>query len=168
MGRHRWTSRLTVEQCPLYLCVASFHRAGLFTCPEGTVGTVTWTRANGESLGRLDYRLDSSVNAVSGHGIHIRPQLARFGMPVDEQTIPVTTVRPHLGGKRYWLLCACGRRTGRLYLPPGQGVLRYRGCYNLTYRSSQQHNKSSAGCDKRKTRANIVTKGDARRGDCAG
>jgi hypothetical protein len=144
MGRHRWTSRLTVEQCPLCLCVASFHRAGLFTCPAGTSNTLTWTMADGEWLGRLECRLDSGTGAASGLAIYIHPQLVRFGMPVDEQTIPVTTVRPNLGSKRYWLVCACGKRAGRLYLPPGQRVLRCRGCYNLTYRSSQQHNKSSA------------------------
>jgi len=144
MGRHRWTSRLTVEQRPLFLCVASFHGAGLFTCPDGTLGTVTWTRGNGESLGRLDYRLDCSIDGVSGIGIHIRPQLARFGTPVDEQTIPVTTVRPPLGGKRYWLVCACGTRAGRLYLPPGQTIFRCRTCHNLTYETTQKHNSAGA------------------------
>jgi hypothetical protein len=58
---------------------------------------------------------------------------------LDAQTIPVTTVRPHLGGKRYWFLCGCGRRVGRLYLPTGERVFGCRHCYNLTYRSSQEH-----------------------------
>ena len=140
MGRHRWTSRLTVEDCPLCLCVASFRRAGFFACPIGTLASLTWTRPNnGEWLGRLDYRLDSGTEDPSDLAIYVRAQLAGIGVPVDEQTIPITTVRPHLGGKRFWLVCGCGRRAGRLYLPVGQRIFRCRHCHNLTYRSAQRH-----------------------------
>lgn len=139
MGRHRWTSRLTVEECPLHLCVASLHRAHMFTCPLGTISTLSWTGPHGEWLGRLECRFDERGNA--GSALYIRPQLIRFGTPVDEQTIRITKVRPHLGGERYWFLCACGRRIGRLYLPAGQRVFRCRHCYNLTYESAQKHDQ---------------------------
>jgi hypothetical protein len=139
MGRHRWTTRLTVEDCQLCLCVASFHRAGTFACPPGTISTLKWTSPSDEWLGRLECRLDHS--GPTGLAIYIRRQCARISVPVDEQLVPITTVQPHLGGKRFWFLCGCGRRAGRLYLPPGQGIFRCRHCYNLTYRSAREHDQ---------------------------
>jgi hypothetical protein len=62
-------------------------------------------------------------------------------VPVDEQTIPFETVRPHLGGKRFWFLCRCGRRAGRLSLSPGHRIFRCRTCYHLTYESAQKHDQ---------------------------
>ncbi len=139
MGRQRWTSRLTVEDCPLRLCVAAFHRAGTFACSPGTISTLKWTGPGDEWLGRLECRVENS--GPTGLAIYIRRQCARIGALVNEQTIPVTTVRPHLGGTRFWFLCACGKPAGRLYLPPGQRIFRCRHCCNLTYRSAQTHDQ---------------------------
>jgi hypothetical protein len=143
MGRRRWTNRLTVEDCPLCLCVASFHRAGTFACPAGTTSTLKWTGPGDEWLGRLECRIDHS--GPTRLAIYIRHQCARISAPVDEQTIPVTTVRPHLGGKRFWFLCSCGKRAGRLYLPPGQRAFLCRDCHYLTYRSAQTQDKRLYG-----------------------
>lgn len=134
MGRQRWTSRLTVEDCPLYLCVTAFHRAGVFTDPVGSIRPLTWTDSNGFLLGRIEWRLFR--NGSSGLSIYIRQQYARLNVLVDEQTIPFTT-----GGKRFWFLCGCGKRVERLYLSPGRRVFRCRHCYNLTYRSAQRHDQ---------------------------
>src|ERR1700687_3397436 len=112
MGRHRWSDRLTVEDCSLRLCVAAFRRAGTFACPAGTTSTLKWTDPGDEWLGRLECRIDHS--GPTGLAIYIRRQCINITMPVDEQTIPVTTVRPPLGGKRFWFLCACGKGAGRL------------------------------------------------------
>jgi hypothetical protein len=138
MGRHRWTNRLTVEDCTLRLCVAAFHRAGTFNCPPGTITPLTWTEA-GKWRGRLECRLDHG--GPTGLAIYIRRQRARISAPVDEQLVPITTVRPYLGGKRFWFLCGCGRRAGRLYLPPGQRVFLCRHCHWLTYRSTREHDQ---------------------------
>jgi hypothetical protein len=139
MGRHRWTNRLTVEDCPLRLCVAAFHRAGTFACPPGTISTLTWTTPSDEWQGRLECRVEHS--GPTGLAIYIRRQCARISAPVDEQLVPVTTVRPPLGGKRFWFVCVCGRRAGRLYLPPGQRIFRCRHCHWLTYQSAREHDQ---------------------------
>lgn len=110
MGRKRWTNRLTVEECTLRLCVKAFHRAGAFACPAGTISTLTWTSPSGEWLGRLECRLDHS--GPTGLALYIRPQLARFGIPVDEQLLPVTTVRPYLGGNVSGFCAPAGARRG--------------------------------------------------------
>ena len=36
MGREPWTSRLTVEECPIHLSAAEFNRSGVFRLPDGT------------------------------------------------------------------------------------------------------------------------------------
>jgi hypothetical protein len=138
MGRRRWSSRLTVEQCPLFLCARALHRSRLFTSPLDAIVTFSWPDSSGGILGKLDCHLDHI--GTTGLALHIGQQLIRFGVAVDEQTVPVTTVRPHLGGKRYWLVCTCGKRAGRLYLSPGQTTFRCRICHNLAYTSAQQHN----------------------------
>ena len=55
------------------------------------------------------------------------------------------TTRPGLGGLRWWFECPltvngvpCGRRVGRLYLPPWARYFGCRHCFRLTYRSCQQ------------------------------
>jgi hypothetical protein len=140
MGRHCWTNRLTVEDCPLALDVLAFHRAGALICPADTTGTLKWT-IPGElcPLGRLEYRVDQS--GPTGLAIYIRRQCVRINLIVDEQRVSVATVRPHLGGERPWFACGCGRRVGRLYLPPGQRSFRCRHCHYLTYRSAREHDQ---------------------------
>jgi hypothetical protein len=147
MGRPCWSSRLTVEQC-LPLTVESFNRSGTWKCPSGTTDNSSWTVSQG-SLGKVDYSIQ---NDADGLAIRIRRQDALLCGELrllEECLIPVTTTRPHLGGKRHWFRCpilrdgkVCGRRAGRLYLPPGASVFGCRDCHNLTYWKSQTHDKS--------------------------
>jgi hypothetical protein len=139
MGRHRWTNRPTVEACPFVLDVLAFHRAGTLACAHGTTSTLKWMGGGDVWLGRLECRVEHS--GPTGLALYIRRQCVRLNVIVEQQLIPVTTVRPHLGGKRFWFVCDCGTRAGRLYLPPGQRAFRCRDCCNLTYRSAQTHDQ---------------------------
>ena len=63
-------------------------------------------------------------------------------------TVWLTTTRPHFGGLRWWFCCPlrvegrpCGRRVGKLYLPPGGRYFGCRHCYDLTYTSCQESRK---------------------------
>jgi hypothetical protein len=48
----------------------------------------------------------------------------------------------NFGGERYWFLCPlCGRQVANLYLPAGGTYFGCRHCYDLTYRSCQEHDK---------------------------
>jgi len=143
VGRGCWTSRLTVEKCPIYLCIRFLRRSGALRSRPGDPCTITWTlRDIGVSVGSLQYCVTRS--GPTGLAILARPQLLRLNgafEPGYRQLIPVDAVRPFLGGVRFWFLCDCGRRVGRLYLPSGQAAFRCRNCYNLTYRSAQEHDK---------------------------
>jgi len=63
--------------------------------------------------------------------------------------IMLNITKCNYGGFRFWLICPlsrdgvpCGRRVRKLYLPPGQRYFGCRHCYNLTYQSQQEHDKS--------------------------
>ena len=139
MGRQRWTTRLTVESCPIFLCMTVFYRGGLFDVPQGFPLTVMWPGLWGLPMARLECHL--AERSPSKLTIVIPSQLALPDLSITEQSISLTTTRPHLGGNRYWFLCGCGRRAGRLYLPAGQRLFRCRRCYNLIQRSAQEHDQ---------------------------
>lgn len=62
--------------------------------------------------------------------------------------VQLVTTPCNLGGLRYWFVCPlvvndrpCGKRVGKLYLPPGGKYFGCRSCYNLTYQSQKEHDK---------------------------
>ena len=62
--------------------------------------------------------------------------------------LQLSATRPIFGGFRWWICCPypsegdwCGRRVGKLYLPPGATYFGCRHCHDLTYRSVQEHDK---------------------------
>lgn len=144
MGREQWTSRLTVEECRIHLSTVALCSAGAFRLPAGTSWTVSSTLSNGSSLGSL--RLEIRADWRGPHLFVCRLVLASGGkLPTGNgQIIRLTTTRPHFGGQRFWFVCECRRRAGRLYLPPGEMVFRCRVCNDLTYASAQEHNTQRA------------------------
>ncbi len=140
MGRNRWTSRLTVEDCPIHLSTVPLCAVGAFRYPSGFSGTISWPLSNGASLGNAQVEFRSDWRGR--HIVVSRLALAFCGKlrSGGSQNIELTTTPPHLGGQRYWFLCECSRRVGRLYLPNGETLFRCRVCCDLTYQSAQEHN----------------------------
>ena len=74
---------------------------------------------------------------------------ASDGHPVDYHVDLTTTPMPDGIGCRFWFCCPilidgqqCGRRVGKLYLPPGAKYFGCRHCHDLTYSSCQlSHNR---------------------------
>jgi len=63
-------------------------------------------------------------------------------------TAGLTATRPHFGGLRWWFRCPlvrggrpCGRRVGKLHMPPGSRNFGCRQCHGLTYTSCQESHK---------------------------
>jgi hypothetical protein len=147
VGRPRWSSRLTVEQC-LPLTVESFHRSRTWDCTSGSIGTASWASPDGLPLGKIEYAVRTDAGGLA---IRIRRQYTRLCGELrllEESLIRITTTRPHLGGKRHWFLCPvvrqgkpCNRRVGRLYLTPGAAVFGCRGCHDLTYTTAREHDQ---------------------------
>ncbi len=66
----------------------------------------------------------------------------------QESNYPIRLVStaPYLGGVRWWFSCpACGRRVGKLYLPPSVVTFKCRHCHGLTYTSAQTAHRDDRG-----------------------
>jgi hypothetical protein len=65
-----------------------------------------------------------------------------------DYSVPLATTRPRFGGLRWWFVCPlqvgdapCGRRVGKLYLPPAGPYFGCRHCHDLTYTSCRESHK---------------------------
>ena len=142
-GRWGWHSKaITVEEC---LSFSAGDLKAALARGSGQDGNVWWT-SRGEETGRISYRTEQR-----GGALVLRLRYMRTGQGGGEQkdinyTVGLTTTRPNFGGVRRWFICplvvngkACGRRAGKLYLPPGGRFFGCRTCHGLTYRSAQEH-----------------------------
>jgi len=144
MGRERWSTRLLVERCRA-VDVESMQRDGVFGSPWGTSWKFLWLDASGNADAYLDY----AVFRSEGLWLQLGRELRDHGRAIQlagELRIRVTSTRPHFGRRRFWFLCpfvrdgkACGRRVGRLYLPPGEQFIGCRICPNLIHESAPKH-----------------------------
>jgi len=122
-----------VEDC-LALDVNILNRKGALRA--GCMGTISWS--GGSEIGIFAYEREPDFELV------LRLSYSgRYG-PVS-QIIPIIWTVPNYGGKRPWFRCdhqgygvGCGRRVGKLYLPPGAMYFACRHCYDLTYQSRQE------------------------------
>ena len=96
-------------------------------------GTLEWKYSlTGEPAGAMGYQIDTTNMTAP------RVQLSYTILLTHEDlnySIALEKTR-----RRWWWLCSCGKRTGKLYLPPGpeQSIFGCRVCKKLTYKSSQQ------------------------------
>jgi hypothetical protein len=84
------------------------------------------------------------------HGRTTHYAVKRTGEALDYR-LRLTATRPRYGGLRWWFVCPlvanglpCGRRVGKLYLPPGGRYYGCRHCYRLTYTSCRESRKFDA------------------------
>jgi hypothetical protein len=141
MGRKSWSDRRTVEQCRA-LSIARLVSDRLivngFSGSQSSLHPIRWSDGF-EVIARYEQR-----NPDEGT---LRLVYTIGGERTEDQ-IEVTSIPSPLGyGRRYYFKCGgigglpCGRRVGKLYKPPGEVYFACRTCYNLTYRSSKEHNK---------------------------
>ena len=145
-GSSRWgwyRKKATVEECRI-LEAARWQREGIIGPDRMWAGGWQWTDAHtgekkasigvevltGANWGRV--RLHYRVTPPGGEGRDL------------DYIVPLVTTRPHYGGLRWWFRCPntkCGRRVGKLYMPPGEHLFLCRHCHDLAYQSSQEHDK---------------------------
>jgi hypothetical protein len=100
------------------LCAISWHRGDQ---PTGSIGVIVT-----EDRARLIYTY--TPNGGSPRDLDY---------PIAFQSTPTPW-----GARRYWLTCpACGRRVGKVYLPPGDQYFACRRCHDLAYRSNQEQHE---------------------------
>lgn len=148
MGRKPWSTRVCVEDC-YTLAVEQLSRTRVFSAENGTNCPVTWTTSDIEVF-RIGVTL--LATAPGRLGLIVCYDVASSYAPRGhriEYRVDVTATPCRFGGRRYWFLCPvvrqgmrCGERVRKLYLPAGATMFGCRKCHNLTYRSSQEHNKT--------------------------
>jgi hypothetical protein len=89
----------------------------------------------------LDGR-DVLFEVTEGEQPMLKVTLSTVGVRLGDgysQTIAFASMKPNLGGTRWWFRCPlCNRRTAFLYLPPEATGFGCRLCYGLTYESCQR------------------------------
>lgn len=126
--------RATVEQ-GLTLPVRAF-RECLVT---GGVGVLRWEGCGESPAATMAFRVgvgDATVN----------PTLRLWRANGVAPSLSISLTRTHTRwGDRWWFRCPlvrdgalCGRRCGKLYLPPDATMFGCRRCHGLTYRTAQQ------------------------------
>lgn len=143
MGRPSWSDRITVERCRV-MCISGLNRAGVFDKPVGSFWSCQWKDSAGEETASIGYMLTNE-----GRALRFMYSVGEKGSEQKETldySVEIVTTPCHFGGVRRWFICPlvkdgipCRRRVGKLYLPPRGKHFGCRICYNLTYRSCQEH-----------------------------
>ncbi len=147
-GRWNWhTKATTVEECR-HIDAGRWMREGILAPDLRRWGGWVWKHGyTGEQTASIGYEVNSTtaypwvrlfytITPTGGEPQHY------------DYRIALTTTQPHYGGLRWWWICPlvkdgrrCGRRVGKIYLPPGGQYFGCRHCYALTYESCQESHK---------------------------
>jgi hypothetical protein len=144
---HWWRGRKkdVAEDCRS-LSATWLTREGILRAGVYRAGLVSWGRESDleENRSRICYEVDTVADRP---WLRLHYTFTQTKEQVDYR-IALTTTRPRFGGLRWWFVCplsvndrACGRRVGKLYLPPRGRYFGCRHCHRLTYRSAQEHDK---------------------------
>lgn len=148
MGRSRWTTRLTVEEC-YALDIGQLVRAGAFEADPRTLCSSIWNDSAGTTISSITFRLfPDRTGALAAHFYHSIPSTLSSPAWIQQQIVQITTTKCNFGGLRRWFRCSlirdgypCKRRARTLYSTPREKLFGCRQCHNLTYRSAQTHDK---------------------------
>lgn len=146
MWRGRRTDRLTTEDC-ICFDTSDLRRAGLFRTAPGTPCTARRPDPSGkEPFGVTFWMLPGSNGRAALHLTYALINVLTDPRTTLRETILLDTTPCHFGGFRFWFICPrlpdgfpCNKRVRTLYLPPDSRLFGCRTCYNLTYRSCQEH-----------------------------
>ena len=149
-GRRNFASpKEVVENC-LVLSAAQLQREGVIDTGVYGGGGRVWRRVStGEQTAAIGYHVNTLDNEIST--IRLQYTTKRRGEDQAQKLdylVGLTTTPLPWGGVRWWFICplvanggACGRRVGKLYLPPGGRYFGCRDCHHLTYTSCQESHK---------------------------
>lgn len=148
MGRRRWTTRLTVEEC-YPLDIGQLVRAAVFDADPRSLCAFTWNDSAGTPISGVTFRVfPDRTGALAVHFYHPVPMTPCSPAWIQQQIVRLSTTKCDFGGVRRWFRCSlirdgypCKRRVRALYSTPREKLFGCRQCHNLTYRSAQQHDQ---------------------------
>jgi hypothetical protein len=146
---HWWRSgkKTTAEECKS-LDANRWMREGILVPGVCLVGSWRWVYQDGRE-NSITYEVDTRAPVLPS--LRLSYTITRHGDERGESldySVDLTTTQPRFGGLRWWFVCPlvvsgrpCGRRVGKLYLPPGSRYFGCRHCHELTYTSCQEHDR---------------------------
>jgi hypothetical protein len=144
---HWWrpSKKTVVEDCRS-LDANRWMREGILKA--GVYRSGSWARFRDKEHTEQTSSIDYEVNTQEVPPlVRLSYTLTKSKEAIDYR-IRLVTTSLRFGGLRWWFICplvingrSCGRRVGKLYLPPGGGYFGCRRCYNLTYTSCQESHK---------------------------
>jgi hypothetical protein len=143
---HTWRNgkKRTVEGCLDIDTNQLMRRGGL---KAGVRLSGSWRRA-GDGF-TVNYEIDTlDLRCPSIRLWHAWPWSSQKQRESADYRARLAATRPRFGGLRWWFVCPlgvgdrpCGRRVGKLYLPPHGRYFGCRHCHGLTYTSCQESRK---------------------------
>ena len=143
MGRYSYSHKTTVEECKS-INTKWLKDNGYFCGFKW--GGMKWTNNTGEETGNIGFQV-----SIKDGDSYIRFQYSSTDRSTQEKKEldyknSLVSTPCNYEGRRWWFICGlivngnyCGRKVGKLYLVPGGIYFGCRHCYNLTYRSCQEH-----------------------------
>jgi hypothetical protein len=143
---HWWRDgkKTVVEDC-LSIDANRWKREGILKAGVRLSGSSRWTYPSGSGFA-VNFEVDTLDLAAPSARLWYWTSTQQ--QESADYRVRLTATRPCFGGLRWWFLCplivndwACGRRVGKLYLPPGGRYFGCRHCHELTYTSCQESRK---------------------------
>lgn len=135
-GSTRWqwhAKKRTVEECQVF-SVSSLTQQGMLQPTAHKSGVSRWFRGEQET-GSVGFEVKTGERVGS---LKLRYKAGGHDLAYE---VGLTSTEPHFGGLRWYFVCLCGERVGKLYRPPASLYFRCRQCHDLTYRSAQEADK---------------------------
>jgi hypothetical protein len=146
---HWWRDRKkTVVEACLSLDANRWMREGNLRAGVQLSGSWRWVYSDGRECS-IRYEVTTEYMAAPSVRLSYSRTCPDSGQqePI-EYRVRLATTRPRFGGLRWWFVCPlvkngwdCGRRVGKLFLPPGGRYFGCRHCHDLTYTSCQESGK---------------------------
>jgi hypothetical protein len=141
----RWSGRDTVEDCKS-ISVFWLRKYDYF-CGWRS-GSMKWTNYSGEDTGSISFQVSAEGDAGYIRFKYVRTDRSSGVREELDYSNRLVATPCNYGKKRWWFICGlivegahCGRRVGKLYLPPGGKYFGCRHCYDLTYESCRESHK---------------------------
>lgn len=133
MGRWYYNKKATVEEV-IDLTVFQLKKYGMLKAGSRTSTVITWV----SSCSGNKSSVNVEVNIIDDPYVKLSYSISDSGENSQSYDCEISLITSpcNLGGVRYWFACpVCWRRSGVLYLVPGERYFMCRCCNNLTYRS---------------------------------
>lgn len=135
---YRWDKTTKLDD-GLRLDINQLVRGGSIPPRGRKTGALEWTSARtNEHYASIGYEINTDNPDSMWMRVYYTSTIRGKKHDMDYK-IPLTTTKPHYGGRRFWFICPrTGARAAVLHCPPGSKWFASRKAYNLKYHSQSE------------------------------